>query len=364
MGKIVVCGSGSGYLLSPDLSLKAKGLMGVLLSLPEGFDCTAETLAQVCRESRNTLLAIASELKKSGYLEIVRSTENGRKVYKGSVWVAYPQSKNWTVEQNQEKGLKSCEFGASESKNGVHSPKNHSTENWTVEQNRKKPSKNGEFATFEPSENTGRKSQNTCEYQSVSESTGSIETKVYSKDYKYSFTDKDKDYEHINDHINDHIKEHKPSATGVKDFSEGERLTTDEIDEIVSELRIDKNNLFESAYLRQVQDKQQMAYHPYTRLLIKKGIVREDDKKIEKLNEFFFDTLMSTNYSDFVRVFRYTLKSVEKKNLFDPCTYFAAAMAKNLEKQGASKKKKAEEPPRDKAEYDNFDIDSIVGGVI
>ena len=41
------------HLRNPKLSLKAKGLLSLMLSLPEDWDYTTKGLAQICKESHS-----------------------------------------------------------------------------------------------------------------------------------------------------------------------------------------------------------------------------------------------------------------------------------------------------------------------
>lgn len=52
-----------------DLSLKAKGLMSLILSLPDDWELTVNGLVQIVKESKNTIYTILKELNKKGYVE-------------------------------------------------------------------------------------------------------------------------------------------------------------------------------------------------------------------------------------------------------------------------------------------------------
>lgn len=51
-----------------ELSLKAKGLLVLMLSLPENWDYSIEGLTAICSECKNTIVNILNELEQSGYL--------------------------------------------------------------------------------------------------------------------------------------------------------------------------------------------------------------------------------------------------------------------------------------------------------
>jgi len=65
-----------------DLSLKAKGLMSLILSLPDSWDLTVNGLVEIVKESKNTVYSILKELNKFGYVERNRVTNLSGKVVK------------------------------------------------------------------------------------------------------------------------------------------------------------------------------------------------------------------------------------------------------------------------------------------
>ena len=56
------------YLRNKALSLKAKGLLSLMLSLPEDWDYTTKGLAQICKEGVDSISTALKELEKHGYL--------------------------------------------------------------------------------------------------------------------------------------------------------------------------------------------------------------------------------------------------------------------------------------------------------
>ena len=58
------------HLRDRRLSLKAKGLLSVVLSLPEGWDYSIAGLCAICKESTHAVNSALSELKECGYLII------------------------------------------------------------------------------------------------------------------------------------------------------------------------------------------------------------------------------------------------------------------------------------------------------
>ena len=70
-----------------DLSLKAKGLMSLILSLPDSWDLTVNGLVEIVKESKNTVYSVLKELNKFGYVERNRVTNLTGKVVKWELLV-------------------------------------------------------------------------------------------------------------------------------------------------------------------------------------------------------------------------------------------------------------------------------------
>ena len=67
------------HLRNPKLSLKAKGLLSLMLSLPEDWDYTTKGLAQICKEGVIDIRIALKELERYGYLTRRRlRCENGQ----------------------------------------------------------------------------------------------------------------------------------------------------------------------------------------------------------------------------------------------------------------------------------------------
>lgn len=56
------------HLRNPDLTLKAKGLLSLMLSLPENWDYTLKGLSYICRENVDAIRTAVWELEKAGYI--------------------------------------------------------------------------------------------------------------------------------------------------------------------------------------------------------------------------------------------------------------------------------------------------------
>lgn len=55
------------HLRNTALSLKAKGLLSLMLSLPEDWDYTTKGLARICRDGVDSICATVRELEDAGY---------------------------------------------------------------------------------------------------------------------------------------------------------------------------------------------------------------------------------------------------------------------------------------------------------
>ena len=57
------------HLRDKALSLKAKGLLSLMLSLPEGWDYTTKGLACICKDGVDSICSTVRELEKAGYVQ-------------------------------------------------------------------------------------------------------------------------------------------------------------------------------------------------------------------------------------------------------------------------------------------------------
>lgn len=77
------------HLKDADLSLRAKGLMSVMLSLPDDWDYSISGLAAICKEGKQAVKTTLDELKEHGYLVVTKclpSGENNRLHYRYDVF--------------------------------------------------------------------------------------------------------------------------------------------------------------------------------------------------------------------------------------------------------------------------------------
>ena len=78
------------HLRNKDLSLKSKGLLSQMLSLPEDWDFTLKGLSLINREQMDAIRAAVRELEQAGY--IVRSRErDGQGRLRGADYLIYEQ---------------------------------------------------------------------------------------------------------------------------------------------------------------------------------------------------------------------------------------------------------------------------------
>ena len=78
------------HLKNADLSLKAKGLLSQMLSLPEGWDYTLRGLSKINRESIDAIRTAVIELEKAKYITRQQGRDNGGKIT-GNIYTIYEQ---------------------------------------------------------------------------------------------------------------------------------------------------------------------------------------------------------------------------------------------------------------------------------
>ena len=78
------------HLRNHTLSLKAKGLLSQMLSLPEDWDYTLQGLAQINKESVDAIREAVRELERAGYIERCRERDE-RGCLRGTVYTIYEQ---------------------------------------------------------------------------------------------------------------------------------------------------------------------------------------------------------------------------------------------------------------------------------
>lgn len=66
------------HLKDTNLSLKAKGLLSIMLSLPEEWDYSVKGLTEICKEAKDTVNGVLKELEDNNYLVRKRVYCNGK----------------------------------------------------------------------------------------------------------------------------------------------------------------------------------------------------------------------------------------------------------------------------------------------
>jgi len=69
---------GKYHLKEKDMSLKAIGLLSIMLSLPEDWDYSVAGLTAIRKESKNSINSILNELEEFGYLKREKVYDNGK----------------------------------------------------------------------------------------------------------------------------------------------------------------------------------------------------------------------------------------------------------------------------------------------
>ena len=86
------------HLREREMSLKAKGLLSLMLSLPNDWDYTIKGLVTICKENETAVKSTLNELKDFGYLEILKvQNQKGQFEYEYNIY-EQPQSKKPEVE--------------------------------------------------------------------------------------------------------------------------------------------------------------------------------------------------------------------------------------------------------------------------
>ena len=92
------------HLRNHTLSLKAKGLLSQMLSLPDDWDYTLQGLAQINKESIDAIREAVRELERAGYIKRSRERDE-RGCLRGIVYTIYeqPHAEPTPEEPTQEK---------------------------------------------------------------------------------------------------------------------------------------------------------------------------------------------------------------------------------------------------------------------
>ena len=86
-------------LRNKDISLKAKGLLCVMLSLPPEWNYSVNGLVAICRENLTAINTALHELKQFGYLTVTKilpgQSESGRIEYQYDVYAVAEENPNF-----------------------------------------------------------------------------------------------------------------------------------------------------------------------------------------------------------------------------------------------------------------------------
>jgi hypothetical protein len=78
------------------LSLKARGLLLLILSYPDNWKTDSENLAAACKEGRTAILSALKELRDVGYMRQTKSRDDKGHITTATYIYDYPESENLT----------------------------------------------------------------------------------------------------------------------------------------------------------------------------------------------------------------------------------------------------------------------------
>lgn len=94
------------HLRDMQLSLKAKGLLSVMLSLPDEWNYSISGLVSICKENETAIKSALNELKQSGYVVVTKSlpgqTKSGRIEY---IYDIYEEPQRNTKQEGEKQGV-------------------------------------------------------------------------------------------------------------------------------------------------------------------------------------------------------------------------------------------------------------------
>lgn len=92
------------FLRNKELSLKAKGLLAMILSLPDDWNYNIRGLVSLCKESLTSVRSSLKELEEHGYVIITKRNDNkGRFVYDYTIYEVPVTENTALVNQHVEK---------------------------------------------------------------------------------------------------------------------------------------------------------------------------------------------------------------------------------------------------------------------
>jgi hypothetical protein len=78
------------------LSLKARGLLLLILSYPDNWKTDSDTLAAACKEGRTAILSALKELREVGYMRQTKTRDDKGQITTHTYIYDYPESENLT----------------------------------------------------------------------------------------------------------------------------------------------------------------------------------------------------------------------------------------------------------------------------
>ena len=97
------------YLRDNSLSFKAKGLLTLMLSLPEDWDYTISGLAQFTADGRVSIASTIRELEECGYVRRTQTREENGAFAQNEYWIyEVPQTENTPCAENVEAAESPC----------------------------------------------------------------------------------------------------------------------------------------------------------------------------------------------------------------------------------------------------------------
>lgn len=89
------------HLRNKELSLKARGLFSIILSLPDDWDYTVKGLAYICKEGADSIRSALKELEQQGYIERSR-VRNEKGQLTTAEYIIHEQPENNSTELTQD----------------------------------------------------------------------------------------------------------------------------------------------------------------------------------------------------------------------------------------------------------------------
>ena len=92
-------------LSDPDISLKAKAVLSIMLSLPDNWDFSIEGIASRCKESKDCIAKAINELIDAGYVKRTKTRGDDGRITK---WDYEVFEKPYTISEHKEHSKKPC----------------------------------------------------------------------------------------------------------------------------------------------------------------------------------------------------------------------------------------------------------------